>query len=69
MPLAGTKKRYPANGGLSTSLEIILTAQDVPLRSLPPEGLSLLECMRNIPGMMSAVGQFGIESNIVPGPR
>ena len=65
MPLAGAMKCYPANGGLSTSLEIILAPHDIPLRSLPPEGISLLECMRNIPGMMSAVGQFGIEPNII----
>jgi hypothetical protein len=63
-PLVGPRRRYPATGGASTGPEIILSGANVPLRPLPSGGISLVECLRNLPGMMGAVAQFGVEQTL-----
>jgi hypothetical protein len=66
-PLAGCVKTRLKAGGQVIRFRSIFASSDKLLPALPVEGLSLLECMRHLPGMLGTMHSFGIEPNIVRG--
>jgi hypothetical protein len=65
IPLCGRTEAHLPSGGKQTGYAAILFPSDTCLRSLPPAGLSLLECVQRIPGMAETTASFGIEPDIV----
>jgi hypothetical protein len=64
MPLAGTITHQEAAREW-TRFDVILSPADQPLNSLPERGVTLLECLRAIPGMMEFVSSHNVMPEIV----
>jgi hypothetical protein len=66
MPITGKViRRY--QGGTSTAYEVLLRPADERLPLLPAQGISLLECLRTLPGTAQFIAQHGIAPNVVRG--
>jgi len=65
MPVAGSTREYAQSGRYSTGFGVIFLPLDERPPLLPTDGLSLLDCMRHLPGMSQTMPQFGIRPNIV----
>jgi hypothetical protein len=68
MPLCGTiTTNDPEHRGSSSAFRAVLTANDQRLPLVPAGGLSLLECLCALPGMVNFLPAYAIAVNIVRG--
>ncbi|WP_081053396.1 YaaC family protein [Burkholderia vietnamiensis] len=64
-PVAGKHTTFFSSGANQQGYGVILGANDVPPPELPRSGVSLFDCMRELPYMTSLIKTFGINPNLV----
>jgi len=64
---AGEVKRISADGGSTTSYELLFGAGDQRLPAVPLQGLSLWQCMKSLPEMYDYLNGLGIKPSSVRG--
>lgn len=62
--LAGSTKTMHAAMNSTSRREIVLLAEDKELPQIPAEGVSLLDCFKNVPSMQAFLHGFGIPSDL-----
>lgn len=64
-PLVGTHTQISANGGQRSGLSALLSPWNVRMPELTEGGISLLDCMKLLPGMFRFIPHFGSYSDLV----
>ena len=64
-PSCGATKRQFANGLTLESNGVLMIAEDIRSPLIPAHGMTLLDCFRSTPGMIPALGQYGVAESLV----
>ena len=67
MPLSGKYSRRSANGTGTEQFVVMAAGRDEPMPSLPTSGISLLNCIRSLPWLISPSQMLGVSPSLVRG--